>query len=227
MINVGSSKGFTRTDSLIGFWSAIAIVVISVAYVITGTIWLIVNTRLAQTAGLQPSEPFLTILETLILLSTPAIVLLFAALHAHAPVTRNTYSLAAFGFALLLAGITGTIHFIELTVVRRASTSMAEALALYDPQGKLTPVLGADLVAWDFFFGFALLFAATSFRGARLQNAIRAALMVAGVLCLAGAAGPASGNLRFQYPAIVGYAFIFPGTCLLLAIFFGRSKRVQ
>ena len=105
-----------------------------------------------------------------------------------------------------------------------SGNAVVEAFALYDPQGRLTAVLSADLVAWDFFFGFALLFAATIFRGDKLRVAIRAALAVAGVLCLAGIAGPASGNLKLQYPAIVGYAFVFPFVCLLLAIFFARSQ---
>src|SRR5215468_12486040 len=103
-------------------WSAIAIVFLSVAYIITGAIWLISNARVAQERGLEPSEPFLSILETLLLLSTPAIVLLFAAMHAYAPANRKTCSRAAFGFALLLSGITGVVHFVQLTAVRRTGS---------------------------------------------------------------------------------------------------------
>jgi len=208
--------------------SAIAILILAVAYIITGTVWLISNARVAQERGLEPSEPFLSILETLLLLSTPAIVTLFAAMHAYAPTNRKTCSLAAFGFALLLSGITGTIHFVQLTAIRRVSNkAITEIFALYDPHGGLTPVLSMDLLAWDFFFGFALLFAATIFRGDKLRVAIRATFVAAGVLCLAGTAGPASGNLKFQYPAIAGYAFVFPFVCLLLAIFFARSGKPQ
>ena len=50
------------------------------------------------------------------------------------------------------------------------------------------PVLAADLAAWDFFFGFALLFAAMIFRGGRLQRVIRGGLFLGGALCLAGVA---------------------------------------
>jgi hypothetical protein len=48
-------------------------------------------------------------------------------------------------------------------------------------------------------------------------------MILSGLLCLAGVSGPASGDLRFQYPAIAGYAFVFPFVCLLLAIMFARS----
>ncbi len=208
-----------------GKWSAIAIVLISIAYILTGLVWLVLNSNTASTQGLQPSEPYLAILETLILLLTPAIVLLFAAIHAYAPLDRKACSRAAFGFALLLAGITGVVHFMQLTAVRRAPGKLiSETFALYDPTGRLTPVLAVDLVAWDFFFGLALLFAATIFRGDKLQSAVRVGLLVGGLLCLAGVAGPASGNLKFQYPAIAGYAFVFPAICLLLAFVFGRDQ---
>ena len=54
---------------------------------------------------------------------------------------------------------------------------------------------------------------------------IRAGMILGGLLCLLGVSGPASGDLRFQYPAIFGYAFVFPFVCLLLAILFSRKKQ--
>lgn len=201
---------------------------LAVVYVVSGALWVVTNGRAAQERGLQPGEPFLAILETLILLSTPAIVALFAALHAYAPRNRKTYSRAAFGFAVLLSGITGTIHFVQLAAVRgTTSNAVAEVFALYDPNGRLTPVLATDLLAWDFFFGFALLFASAALPGDGLRTVIRAGMILAGALCLSGVAGPMSGHLKLQYPAIAGYAFIFPFVCLLLAIFFARSKHIS
>jgi len=215
----------TQIDRRMGKWSAIAIVLIAIAYILTGLTWVVFNSNRASTLGLQPTEPFLSILEALILLLTPAIVIVFAAIHAYAPTDRKACSRAAFGFALLLAGITGVVHFVQLTAVRRAPNELIrQTFALYDATGRLTPVLAADLVAWDFFFGFALLFAATIFRGDRLQNVVRVGLLAGGVLCLAGLAGPVSGNFRLQYPAIAGYAFVFPVSCLLLVCLFKRDE---
>src|SRR5215813_12191505 len=171
---------WTQFDRRVGIWSASAIVLLSFAYILTGMIWIISSSNGPRIQGLEPSEPFLTILETLILLCAPAIVLLFAAMHAYAPANRKTCSRAAFGFALLLSGITGVVHFVQLTAVRRTGSKVIiEALAMYDPSGRLTPVLAADLVAWDFFFGFALLFAGLIFSGDKLQGAIRAAFITA------------------------------------------------
>jgi hypothetical protein len=209
----------------VGFCASLAIVFISVAYVVTGMVWLVSHAGTASARRLEPSEPYLSILETLIWLSTPAIILLFAAIHSYAPAERKTFSRAAFGFAVLLGGITGVVHFLQLTAVRRTSNQLIkETFALYAAGGQLSPALAADLVAWDFFFGFALLFAGTVFRGDKMQNLIRVCLYLAGSLCLVGSTGPASGNLKFQYPAIVGYAFVFPFVCLLLAIHFYKLR---
>jgi hypothetical protein len=72
--------------------------------------------------------------------------------------------------------------------------------------------------------GFGLLFAAPIFKGGKLQAAIHASMTLSGLLCLVGVSGPASGDLRFQYPAILGYAFLFPFVCLLLAMLFRSDK---
>jgi hypothetical protein len=149
-------REWTATDRRIGMWSAIAIVVLSVTYITTGVIWLVFNMYGGRGPALEPSEPFLAILETLILLFTPALVGLFAAIHAYAPPDKKTCSRAAFGLAVLRAGITGVVHFVQLTAIRRtANKTIAEVFALYDPTGRLAPALAVDLVAWDFFLASA------------------------------------------------------------------------
>src|SRR4029450_350288 len=105
-----------------------------------------------------------------------------------------------------------------------SSTVVRELFSFYSSDGRMLPMFAADMLAWDFFFGFALLFSAPVFGGDRLQNAIRWALLVSGVLCLIGVAFPLTGNASLQLPAIVGYAFGFPFVCLLLARLFSRSE---
>jgi hypothetical protein len=215
----------TPTDRRIGRWAAITVVAIAVAYITTGTIWLVPNINRVTIQTLAPSEPYLTIMEILMLLLNPAMVVLFAAIHVYAPSNKKTCSLAAFGFLLLLVAITGVVHFIHLTVIRRTTSAVtAEAFAFYHSRGDgHSPMFAAEMLGWDFFFGLALLFAAPVFKGDRLQAAIRTGLIVSGLLCLVGFSGPASGDMRFQVLAILGYAFGFPLVCLLLAKLFGRS----
>ena len=222
-------KPWTPTDRRIGKWAAITVVAIAVVYIATGTIWLMSNIRWVTIQTLAPSEPYLTIMEVLMLLLNPAMVVLFAAIHAYAPPNKKTCSQAAFGFLLLLVAITGVVHFINLTVIRRTtSAATAEVFAFYHSRGDgQSPMFAAEMLGWDFFFGLALVFAAPVFRGDRLQAAIRIGLIVSGLLCLAGFSGPASGDMRFQVLAILGYAFGFPFVCLLLAKLFARSEEAE
>ena len=222
-------KSWTPTDRRVGRWAAITVAVIAVAYISTGTIWLVSNISRVTIQTLAPSEPYLTIMEILMLLLNPAMVVLFAAIHSYAPPNKKTFSQAAFGFLLLLVAITGVVHFIHLTVIRRTtSTATAEVFAFYHSHGDgHSPMFAAEMLGWDFFFGLALLFAAFVFKGDRLQAAIRNGLIVSGLLCLVGFSGPASGDMRFQVLAILGYAFGFPFVCLLLARLFARSEEAD
>ena len=215
----------TNTAQRIGRFSAIAIVLLSAAYIATGSIWFVSHLDVVKTHGLNPTEPYLAILESLMLLVNPAIVALFAAIYAYTPAEKKTYSLAAFGFALLMVVLTAFVHFIQLFVVRQTnSAAVRELFSFYSSDGHMSPMFATDMLAWDFFFGFALLFTAPVFGGDRLQNAIRYALLVSGVLCLIGVAFPLTGDAVFQLPAILGYAFGFPFVCLLLAILFARNQ---
>jgi hypothetical protein len=222
-------NSWTPTDRRIGRWAAITVVAIAVAYIATGLFWLVPNINRVTIQTLAPSEPYLTIMEILMLLLNPAMVVLFAAIHVYAPVNKKACSLAAFGFLLLLVAITGVVHFITLTVIRRTTSAVtAEAFAFYHSRGDgHSPMFAAEMLGWDFFFGLALLFAAAVFKGDRLHTAIRTGLIVSGSLCLVGFSGPAFGDMRFQVLAIVGYAFGFPFVCLLLARLFGRSEEAE
>src|SRR5262249_6296676 len=150
------------------------------------------------------------ILELLILLSAPALVILFSTIHACAPPDRKSCSLAALGFVVLLAGLTGAVHFVQLTVGRQTKGMGVPGMYDVHPGGALSAMLAVDLIGWDFFLGFGLLFAATVFGGDKLQRAIRNGFILSGTLCLAGTLGPLLGQMRIQLLAITGYAFVLP-----------------
>jgi hypothetical protein len=213
-----------QTDRRIGKWSAIAIVIIAIAYVTTGAIWLFSNIDDAKVLNLSPSEPYLTIMETLMLLLNPALIALFAAIYGYAASEKKTYALASLAFVLIMVTLTSLVHFIQLFVVRRTtSTAVVEVLKFDAPGGHLSATFAADMLAWDFFFGFAMLFAAPVFKGDGLKATIRASFIICGTSCLVGVAFPATEKATFQLPAIVGYAFVFPFISFLLARLFARS----
>src|SRR5262249_38823958 len=155
-----SRKGrrmWTTNARRIGMLSGTAIFLLSLVYVATGIAWVVGDAGRARIGRLEPTEPFLTVLESIIILIAPALVRLCGAIQAYAAPEKKTSGLAAFGFALLTAGLTGAVHFVQVTAVRAGTRTSMEAFALYDPDGRLTPVLATDLLAWDFFLGFGLL----------------------------------------------------------------------
>jgi hypothetical protein len=212
------------TDRRVGLWSASAVFLLSVAYLATGVAWLLFGGDPARHDPGTPVDPFRAILEIIIVLLAPPMVALMAAVHTLAPPGAKACTLTALAFMVLAAGMTCGIHFVELVVVRRMDSANLLGLSgMFFPQWP-SVFFALDLLAWDAFLGLSLLFAAPIFRGDRLQAAVRVALTGSGTLCVAGALGPALGDLRIQWVGVAGYAFVFPVACLLLAILFSRAR---
>src|SRR5262245_18405665 len=206
----------------LGRLSAWAIVALSAAYVGTGAIWLVRS----GSPTLTPGDPWLAVLETLLLVSTPFLALLAAAIHGVAPRAARPHTRAALAFMLVAVALTSSIHFLDLVVLRRLSPEARVALAPLAGVPWRWPSLpfALDLFAWDVWFGLALLFAAPAF-AERSAATIRRTLRAAGGLCVAGTLGPATGDLRFQLLAIAGYAGVFPVACVLLGRWFDHRAR--
>ena len=190
-------------------WSASLLFVGGIAYAITVAIGM-VSVGLERPIG----DPVLAVMEILTLLLAPLIVVMMAAVHTWAPFESKTHTLVAFAFAVLLTGVTTAVHFVQLTALRQLGSA-----GLVWP----SPTYAAELLAWDVLLGLSLLFAAFAFRGDKLQKTVRRTMLVCGSLCIMGALGPGSGNMRLQFIAVVGYGLIFPVICLLLALLFQRS----
>jgi hypothetical protein len=215
---------WTSFDRRLGVGSALAVFIIGAVYVTTGAIGVAIGGGSAGPNGFNQVDPYRAILEVLIILCAPPMVILMAAVHTYAPPGAKTHTLAALAFMVLLAGVTVTIHFVQLTVTRRVDLEGMPGLSLVLALEWPTIPFVLDLLAWDVFLGLSLLCAAPAFGGGRQQNAVRASLTLSGALCLAGALAPSTGELRLQVLAIAGYAFVFPVACLQLARLFASSE---
>jgi hypothetical protein len=214
---VGSSG-----DLMLGKWSARAIAAFSVPYAITMVL------GFSSMGNLQDPlpDPYLAVAEVLILLMAPFMVTLMIAVHACAPVRLRALSLTALGWMLILAGVTMTIHLVELTFVRRINPAEVPGFdRLLDFQWP-SLLYAADIAAWDLFLGLSLLCAAPVFIGPRHCWA-RRGLWVSGALCLLGLVGPAINVLAWRGIGIFGYAVVFPLTCLALSRAFTSTARAS
>jgi hypothetical protein len=197
-------------------WSAWVVYFLGIAYGIT----LVVGFASVASLSAPLPDPFLAIAELLFIVMAPAMVVMMAAIHAYAPHSGKTLSVTAFGFMILLAGLTTSVHFVELMVVRRIQPASVAGFSELFPFHWPSVLYALDIVAWDWFLGLALLFAAPLFSGGRIEASVRAGMIVSGALCLAGLVGPAIGDLNLRAIGIAGYAVVLPVVCLLLAVVF-------
>ena len=147
---VGSSG-----DLMLGKWSAHAIAAFSIPYAITMVLGF---TSMGNLRDPLP-DPYLAVAEVLILLMAPFMVTLMIAVHACAPVRLRALSLTALGWMLMLAGLTMTVHFVELTFVRRINP--AEVPGFDRLLGLVGPAF--NVLAWRGIgiFGYAVVFPVT------------------------------------------------------------------
>ncbi len=218
-------SGWTETDRQIARFSATAVVAIVAVYLTTGLLGVVA--RPSESRALLQVDPYLAVMEYLIILAAVALVVLMVAIYTYAPLNRKIYALTALCFMIISAVLTCSLHFASLTVLRRAASGLTPLLSRqfsFLGGGEWpTLALALELLAWDLFFGLSMLFAAHAFGGDRMQNTVRASMTLSGTLCIVAVLGPVLGDMRIQWLGIVGYAFVLPVACVFLAVLFTRT----
>ncbi len=209
---VATRRPGTRHDRLAGRWAAWTVVVLSVVYaVVMGAGF----SSMGNLADPLP-DPYLAVAEVLILLMAPAMVVLVGALHACTPVHLRLYSLLAFGWMLVAACLTMTVHVVELVVARRIDPAEVPGYDRLFDFAWPSMLYAVDVVVWDLLLGLSLACAALVFRGRR-DRAVRWVLLLGAALCLVGLVGPAFDVMAWRGLGILGYVVVFPVACVLLA----------
>ena len=214
--------GGTPTDRWIGMWSARVLCAFGVAYAVTMAVGFTAMGNLSKPL----EDPYLAIMEVLILVMAPVLVLLAVVIHACAPDGTKTYSMTALGWMLLVAGFTMTVHLVQLTVVRRIDPGAIHGFQYLFNWHWPSVLYGVDIVAWDIFFALALLFAAPVFRAAG-HMAVRNGLLIAGAMSLVGIIGPAVNQIALRQIGIIGYAIVWPIVCVPLSKAFRQGGRTS
>ena len=202
----------TPFERTIGRWSACTLLALTVAYVVD---FVVGFTALGDLSAPLP-DPYLAVGEALILVMAPILVALMLALHACAPRQARSFTLVALGWMLAAAALTTTVHFVELTVARHVDPASFPGYARIFDFRWPSLLYAVDIVAWDLFFGLALLFAVPAFRR-RSDTAARVGLIASGSLCLLGLIGPLTNALAWRAIGIFGYTIVFAATCVPLA----------
>jgi hypothetical protein len=213
------SIAFTPSARRLGIASAGGVAALLLAYATT----LAVGLASLASPNEPIADPMFSILEVLILLLAPAMVALMAAVHAWAPASRRALTLTAFACMTVAAGITCSVHFAILAVSRDPAFAQQPWAPLVFSFRWPSLAYALDILAWDFFFALAMLFAAPAFRGTRLAAVIRGTMTASGLLALAGLWGVAARDMQLRNVGIVGYVGVFLVVAVLLAVLFRRT----
>jgi hypothetical protein len=208
----GSPWAGTPQERAIGRWSARALFVLTVVY---SADFVVGFAALGNVRDPLP-DPYLAIGEALILVMAPILVALMLAIHACAPHRAKPFTQVALGWMLAAAALTTTVHVVELSVARHVDpASFPGYPRIFDFQWP-SLLYAVDIVAWDVFFGLALLFAVPAFRRGS-HTAARLGLIASGSLCLLGLIGPLTNAIGWRAIGIFGYTIVFAATCVPLA----------
>jgi len=84
--------------------------------------------------------------------------------NAYAAPDVRASSQIALAFTILAVGITSSVHFVILTASRQIAASGFAGTPLFLSFTWPSVAYALDILAWDLFFAFALLFAAPIFK---------------------------------------------------------------
>jgi hypothetical protein len=209
---------------LLGVWSARACSLIEAGYVAV----FVAGFASVRTTNNPLPDPYLAIAEILILVLAPIMVCLMVAIHQSAPREARTFTQMAVGWMIAAAAFTTVVHFVQLTVARHINPATFPGYARIFDWRSPSAFYAIDIVAWDVFFGLALLFAVPAFAGRRDATLVRRGVILSGALCLIGLIGPFANVLGLRTIGILGYTVVFGLTCLPLSrTFTARTSRAD
>src|SRR5438094_250167 len=209
----GSEDSAIRRVRLLGVWSARAIFLIEVAYV---AVFIAGFASIGGNTSRVLPQPYLAVAEILILVLAPIMVCLMLAIHQNAPTEARPFTQIAVGWMLAAAAFTTVVHFVQLTAARYIDAATFPGYARIFGWHWPSTFYAIDIVAWDVFFGLALLFAVPAFARRNDAVLVRRGLLLSGSLCLIGLIGPLAGMLGLRTIGILGYTVVFGLTCLPL-----------
>jgi hypothetical protein len=214
-----SRASWTSTERAVGRAACWVIFLLSLAYVPAMLAGFLANGGFDKPVA----DPYLAVMEVLILLMAIPLVALFACVHAYAPANRKTLTLSAFALVTVAVGITVCVHVVLLTAGRQLDAATSPGYDLLLSWSWPSVAFSLDIASWDFFLGFGLLLAAAAFTGPGLTRFVRRGLLLSGAVCLFGLVGAATGNMGLRDIGIAGYAVILPVVLLVMARLFAAT----
>jgi hypothetical protein len=202
-LDLTASERWSRSARRLGIASATGILAVGILYVAVITLWLIIEATPREPIG----DPYLAVMEVLTMVSALALLGLVIAIWCFADAARRVQALTALAIGSLAAVLTMAVHFVQLTAVRQLwRAGRFGDYRLVWP----SPLFAVEYFVWDILVGLTMVSAGFALAGGPPAGHARRALLIGGVLCLVGTAGPLSGRMLVQNVAVLGYAVVFP-----------------
>jgi hypothetical protein len=152
-------------------------------------------------------------MEILTMISGIALLGLVIAISCFADAGHRVHALTTLTLGSLAMGLTMAVHFVQLTAIRQLwrTGRMADYRLIWP-----STLFAAEYFAWDILVGLTMVSASFALAGGSDAMRARGAMLIGGLLCLVGAAGPLSGRMAFQNVAVLGYAMVFPAAGALI-----------
>lgn len=218
VVDIGEDPAIKHARML-GAWSARTLFLIEVVYV---AVFVAGFASIGNTSDPLP-DPYVAIGEILILVMAPIMVCLMLAVHQCAPKKAKPFTQVALGWMLTAAAFTTVVHVVQLTVARHINPATFPGYARIFGWQWPSTFYAIDIVAWDVFFGLALLFAVPAFARRGDALLVRRGFLISGSLCLIGLVGPFANVLELRTIGIVGYTIVFGLVCLPLSRVFSAG----
>lgn len=165
-------------------------------------------------------DPFFTVMEILTILLSTLMAISMGVVHRYASPEDKFFSLTALLFMVAMATITSCVHFVILSMSHAVNSARIAEWSFFFSFRWPSVGYALDILAWDWFFALAMLFAAFVFKTGRLEKRIRTLMLIAGLLSLAGLLGVLLNNMQIRNIGIIGYAVLGPVVFLLIGIVF-------
>ncbi len=166
------------------------------------------------------SDPWFAVMEVLIIALAPPVLIFFAAL-AHLEQVHRLWMVAAGILAAIALTPSAVLHAVLIVIGRGHPLAADGALLAFTWPSAAYAV---DILAWDWFFACSLLCCAMGLRASPALIWARRTFLLAGLLALAGLAGPLTGSMALRNIGILGYAVLFPLAVCQVLLALRRAK---
>lgn len=159
-------------------------------------------------------NPYVSIMEVIIILMTPFMVLFAASIYLKSGSDHKLTNFMSVIFMIIASCITSGVHIVVLSINYHVGAGELPWFQQFFSWEWPSVVYALDILAWDLFFALSMLRLIPNYY--KKNNVVATFLSLTGILSLVGLIGPVISNMQFRLIGVFGYAILFPIACLLI-----------